>query len=160
MSQFNIALSPLLPWPIIIALAVGAIVVTALGLYTARRGVWLRALGLALIIFALTDPSLVREDRQPLKDVVAVVIDESASQSIRERPMQTAAARKAIEEARAKGVAVVCLSVGSDADAARLEKVYGATNYLGINRTEQLTTRLRRLVESAIASAAKIEKAA
>lgn len=68
--------------------------------------------------------------------------------------------RKAIDEARAKGVAVVCLSVGSDADAERLEKVYGATNYLSIARTEQLTTRLRRLIESAIASAAKIEKAA
>jgi nitric oxide reductase activation protein len=63
--------------------------------------------------------------------------------------------RKAIEEARGKGVACVCLSVGSDADAERLEKVYGAANYLAINRTEQMTTRLRRLMESAISAAAK-----
>ena len=101
MTQFNIALSPLLPWPVLIALAAGAIAVIALGLYAGRRGTWLRAIGLVLILFALTDPSLVREDRQPLKDVVAVVIDESASQKIRERPMQTAAARKAIEQALA-----------------------------------------------------------
>ncbi len=99
MTQFNISLSPLLPWPLLVALAIGALAVTALGLYAGRRGTWLRAIGLLLILFALTDPSLVREDRQPLKDVVAVVIDESASQKIRERPIQTAAARKAIEEA-------------------------------------------------------------
>lgn len=101
MTQFNISLSPLLPWPLLVALAIGALAVIALGLYAGRRGTWLRALGLALILFALTDPSLVREDRQPLKDVVAVVIDESASQKIAERPIQTANARKAIEQALA-----------------------------------------------------------
>lgn len=63
--------------------------------------------------------------------------------------------RKAIEEARLKGVACVCISVGSDADAERLERVYGASNYLAINRSEQMTTRLRRLIESAIGTAAK-----
>ncbi len=98
MTQFNIAMSPLLPWPLLIALGIGALAVVALGVYAGRRGTWLRAIGLALILLALTDPSLVREDRQPLKDVVAVVIDESASQKIGERPLQTAAARKAIEQ--------------------------------------------------------------
>ena len=63
--------------------------------------------------------------------------------------------RKAIEEARAKGVACVCLSVGSDIEAARLERVYGAANYLAINQVEQMTTRLRRLMETAIGEAAK-----
>ena len=63
--------------------------------------------------------------------------------------------RKAIEEARGKGIACVCLSVGSDVDAGRLELVYGAANYLAINRTEEMTTRLRRLMESAIGAAAQ-----
>jgi nitric oxide reductase NorD protein len=63
--------------------------------------------------------------------------------------------RKAIEEARARGVACVCLSVGSDADAERLERVYGSTKYLAINRGEQVTMHLRRLIESAIRAAAK-----
>jgi len=63
--------------------------------------------------------------------------------------------RKAIEEARDKGIACVCLSVGSDVEVERLEEVYGAANYLAINRTEQMTTRLRRLIESAISAAAK-----
>lgn len=63
--------------------------------------------------------------------------------------------RKAIEEARARGVACVCISVGGDADGERLERVYGAANYLAINRAEQLPRRLRRLTETAIAAAAR-----
>lgn len=63
--------------------------------------------------------------------------------------------RKAIEEARARGVAVVCLSVGSEADAKRLDEVYGAAHYLAVARDGELPTRLRRLVESAIADACR-----
>jgi hypothetical protein len=90
MTNLNLAFSPLLPWPVLAALATGAVLVIALAVWAGRRGAWLRALGLALILFALADPSLVREDRQPLKDVVAVVVDRSASQSIAGRPEQTA----------------------------------------------------------------------
>ena len=99
MTNFNIALSPLLPWPLLLVLALGAIAVTALGVWSGRRGAWIRALGLALILFALADPSLVREDRQPLKDVVAVVVDRSASQSIANRTAQTDAARAQVRQA-------------------------------------------------------------
>lgn len=102
MTNLSLALSPLLPWPVLLALALGAALVTALGVWAGRRGAWLRALGFALILFALADPALVREDRQPLKDVVAVVVDRSASQSIAGRTEQTDAAaariRKALEE--------------------------------------------------------------
>lgn len=98
MSQFNIALSPLLPVSLLIALALGAIIVVALSFWTGARGAWLRALGLALILFALADPALVREDRQPLKDVVAIVVDRSGSQTIAERAAQTDRARKQVEE--------------------------------------------------------------
>jgi nitric oxide reductase NorD protein len=63
--------------------------------------------------------------------------------------------RKAIEEARAKGVACICLSVGSDVDAERLERVYGAANYLAINRVDQMTTHLRHLIRNAIQTAVK-----
>jgi nitric oxide reductase activation protein len=63
--------------------------------------------------------------------------------------------RKAIEEARARGVAVVCLSVGSEADAKRLDEVYGAAHYLAVARPNELPTRLPHLVESAIADASR-----
>ena len=39
-----------------------------------------------------------REDRRPLKDVVAVVLDQSGSNQIGERPRQTAEARAEIEK--------------------------------------------------------------
>ncbi len=45
----------------------------------------LRALALALVIAALANPSLVREDRDPVKDVAAIVVDRSGSQSLGER---------------------------------------------------------------------------
>ena len=82
----------------LVALAGMGLVVVALGVYARRRGAALRALGLALVLVALADPSLVREDRQPLKDVVAVVLDRSGSQTIGERWAQTDKARAEIAE--------------------------------------------------------------
>ena len=99
MTSFNIQIAPQIPVPLLIALALAALVVIGLGFWTRRRGAGLRALGLALVLAALTDPSLVREDRNPLKDVVAVVLDRSASQNIGERKAQTDKARVEIEKA-------------------------------------------------------------
>jgi hypothetical protein len=96
MSSFNLAFAPLVPWQMLVALAGMGIVVVALGVYARRHGAALRALGLALVLVALADPSLVREDRQPLKDVVAVVLDRSGSQTIGERWAQTDKARAEI----------------------------------------------------------------
>jgi hypothetical protein len=98
LSGFSLSLTPLVPSALLIVLALGAVLVVALGLLARRRGTLLRALGLALVLVALADPSLVREDREPLKDVVAVVLDRSASQSIRERRAQTDKARAEIEK--------------------------------------------------------------
>ncbi|WP_290867683.1 VWA domain-containing protein [Aquabacterium sp.] len=63
---------------------------------------------------------------------------------------------KAIQDAREAGVAVVCLSVGGDADAKQLERVYGATNYLGLERPEQMCTRLCGLIERALGEVGKV----
>ena len=101
MNEFSFSFAPLLPWPVLVALAVAALAILALGFYAGRRGTFLRALALAMILGALTDPSLVREDREGLKDVVAVVVDQSASQAIGERAQQTAAARAALEKSLA-----------------------------------------------------------
>ncbi len=98
MSDFSLSFTPLIAPAWLIAMAVAAIVVVALGLLARRRGSLLRALGLALVLLALGDPSLVREDREPLRDVVAVVLDRSASQSIGPRRAQTDKARAEIEK--------------------------------------------------------------
>ena len=98
MSAYSIALSPLLPQWALIALAAGALLVVALTLFARRRGALLRALAFALLGLALLDPSLIREDRRPLKDVVAVVIDQSGSQTIGNRAAQTAHVRAELEK--------------------------------------------------------------
>jgi len=49
----------------------------------------LRALAFALLFVGLCDPNLIHENRRPLKDIVAVVVDRSGSQTIGERPRQT-----------------------------------------------------------------------
>ena len=89
MIDYSLAVSPLLPVALLVALAAGGIIIVALGLMLRQRAVWFRALGLALIIFALFDPSLERQDRTPLKQVVAIVVDRSGSQTIGDRTAQT-----------------------------------------------------------------------
>ena len=89
MTDYHLAFTPLLATPLLVVLALAGAAVVALGLFLRQRAVWLRALGLALVLLALFDPSLVREDRTPLKEVVAVVVDRSGSQTIGERSEQT-----------------------------------------------------------------------
>ena len=98
MNTWSIAFTPLLPPPVLEAMAVAAVALIGLTLWRRPRGALLRALAFALLLLSLSDPSLMREDRRPLKDVVAVVIDQSGSDQIGERPRQTAEARAEIEK--------------------------------------------------------------
>ncbi|MFQ5624445.1 MAG: hypothetical protein ACE5FS_13745, partial [Paracoccaceae bacterium] len=50
----------------------------------------------AVLIAALANPSLRREDREPLNDVAFVVVDETASQTIDGRPAQVEAALRSV----------------------------------------------------------------
>ena len=98
MTDYSLAFSPLLPIPLLVALAAGGVAIVALGLAMRQRAIWLRALGLALILLALFDPSLVREDRTPLKQVVALIVDRSGSQTIGDRMAQTDKAAAELEK--------------------------------------------------------------
>jgi hypothetical protein len=100
-TTYSFATSPLLPWGVFAVLAILLVLIVAYSALRRQRGSWLRGLAGAAILFSLLDPSLKREEREPLKDVVAVVIDRTGSQSIGERPAQTEAARAAIEKALA-----------------------------------------------------------
>jgi hypothetical protein len=110
LSAWSIALSPFLPWPAIYLLAATALAVSVALIWRGVRGAWLRALSLALLLLALLDPNLVQENRRPLKDVVALVVDRSESQQIGERPRQTDEARDELE-ARLKTLGDVDLRV-------------------------------------------------
>jgi hypothetical protein len=98
LNAYSIAFSPLLPWPALAVLAIAALIVLGLTLFARRRGVVLRLLAFALLLLGLLDPSLIREDRRPLKDIVAVVIDQSGSQTIGNRAAQTARVRAELEK--------------------------------------------------------------
>jgi hypothetical protein len=110
LSAWSIALSPFLPWPAIYALAAAALAISIGLIWRGVRGAWLRALSMALLLLALLDPNLVQENRRPLKDIVAVVVDRSESQDIGERPQQTDKARDELE-ARLKTLGDVDLRV-------------------------------------------------
>jgi len=98
MSQFNLSFSPLLPWPVLLGLGAIALGLIGLGLFARGSGSFLRALGLGLLLLAMTGPAVVREERNPLQEVVAVVVDQSGSQTIGERPAQTEKARAELEK--------------------------------------------------------------
>ena len=80
------------------ALLVPLAVLAAAGLWLRRRGAWLRLVALAALALALVNPVVLDEEREPLKSVVAVVVDRSQSQDIGDRAGQTDAALAGIEE--------------------------------------------------------------
>jgi hypothetical protein len=90
---FGLAFSPLVPTEILWAAAGVAALVALLLIASRTRGAMLRAAALALLVFALANPSLTREDREPLSSVAVVVVDKSPSQSFGERAAQAEAAR-------------------------------------------------------------------
>ena len=128
MTDLTFTFAPLIPWPLIAALAVAGAVAALMGAALGQRGVILRALALALVLAALTDPSLVREKRDPQKTVVAVVIDKSDSQNFGARAAQTAEARKALDDALAKfgDVETRIVEVTNDASGNDGTRLFGA----------------------------------
>ena len=99
MTEFGLAFSPLAPPWLLLAFAALALAAVAAGLVLRRRGALLRAGVFAVLLAALSGPSLVEEQRENLHDVVAVVLDHSASQNFDDRSAQTAAAREALDKA-------------------------------------------------------------
>jgi hypothetical protein len=96
--NLGIAFAPLVSAQYLWA-AVAVVVILALLLFVSRsRGATIRALALGLIILALANPSLTREDRDPLSSIAVVVVDKSPSQSFGDRTKQTEAARAAVVE--------------------------------------------------------------
>ena len=91
-----------------IRLLVGtAVVVFALIVFAVVRGLtgwWLRGLAGFVLLFAIANPSVQTEDRNALQDIVVLVVDQSASQGVSDRPDQIAAAiDEMTERLRARG---------------------------------------------------------
>lgn len=128
MTDLDLTFAPLLPWSLLAAFALLGAAALVLGAMAGQRGTALRALALALVLAALTDPSLVTEKRDPQKTVVAVVIDKSESQNFGARAAQTEEARKALDTALAKfgDVETRLVTVTNDASGNDGTKLFGA----------------------------------
>jgi hypothetical protein len=96
--NFGISFSPLVPTYIVWAAVVVAVVIALLLVLTRSRGAVARSIALALFVLALANPSLTREDRDPLTSVAAVVVDKSPSQEFGDRTAQTEAIRARLAE--------------------------------------------------------------
>ena len=92
MSGATLVFDPFLPWLALAGLGGFMVLVTALSLWRGLAGWWLRGLGMAALLAALTNPSLQTEDRSPLQDIVLVVRDDTGSNRLAERAAQTDAA--------------------------------------------------------------------
>lgn len=98
MTKLSISFAPPLSWPVLAGLAAVALALILLALFTHGRRSAARAFAFGLIIFAMAGPTLMREERRPLKEMVAIVVDKSGSQTIGDRAAQTDKARAGIEK--------------------------------------------------------------
>ncbi len=129
--NLGIAFEPLISLPLLAGAAVVAALVAALLLLSRSRGAIIRTIALALGVIALANPSLTREDRDPLTSVVAVVLDRSASQRFGDRTEATNKAAEILKERLAAipnlEVRVVDGGTDSEGDGTKLFAALSAT---------------------------------
>ena len=92
----SIVFDPLLPWVFIASLAAFAGLGVVLALWRGLQGWALRGLAALVVLAALAQPSYQIEDRAPLSDIVLIVEDKSASQSLGDRLNDTTNAAVAL----------------------------------------------------------------
>ncbi|MDP6067122.1 MAG: hypothetical protein QGG75_07710 [Alphaproteobacteria bacterium] len=88
--------APLLPWSLLAGLGAGALIIVGYAALRRAGGTLWRLLALFVALLALVNPKLIEEQRQPLSDVVALVVDRSDSQDIGQRRQATHQATAAL----------------------------------------------------------------
>ncbi len=130
--NLGVSFAPLLPATFVWAAFGMALLVSVMLLLARSRGAATRALALGLMVLALANPSLTREDRDPIPSVAAVIIDKSPSQDFGDRNAQTEAARATLVERlkRIPGLEVRVAEAGAadgETDGTRLFSALSAT---------------------------------
>jgi hypothetical protein len=97
-SAVNLMFAPVLPWAVLGPLLVLALLAVIAAFAGRGRGRWWRAVLMAGLMLALLQPSIVKEQRDPLKDVAVVVVDRSPSQHFSGRTERTNAALASLQE--------------------------------------------------------------
>lgn len=88
----SLAFVPLAPLWLLAALAVAVALLLGYALIRRARGVGFRAAAFAVGLLALVNPEVVEEEREPLREVAVVVVDNSRSQDVGERMPRAEAA--------------------------------------------------------------------
>ena len=83
--NLSIAFEPLLSWPLLAAVLAPIALLALVGLWLRQRGAIFRFAALLALVAALVNPVLLDEEREPLKSVVALIVDRSQSQDIGQR---------------------------------------------------------------------------
>lgn len=122
MTDWTLLTDPLVPLWLVGLFALTAVLLTAFAVWKRRPGAWLRAAAMAVVIVTLLDPSIRSEEREHLPTVIALVSDESASQTIGERATSTSqAAQTLLPQLENLGnVEVRQIVLGTDGDAGTL----------------------------------------
>ena len=94
--NLGVSFAPLVPAYVVWSAFGAAVLISILLLLARSRGAWMRAIALALFVLALANPSLTREDRDPIPSVAAVIVDKSPSQQFGDRAKQTEEAQKTL----------------------------------------------------------------
>jgi len=82
MSSFGIAFAPHLPLWVLAVFAGIALAILAFSVYRQAHGAWARLIAFVVILLALANPLIVKETREGLSNIVALVIDRSQSMDI------------------------------------------------------------------------------
>ena len=138
----GITFSSLVPMPILLSVLGFGIMLAGYALMRRSRAAGLRIIALVVLAAAVLDPRAAIENRTPLTDVAVVVIDESLSQQLDDRPARTtetiAGLREALEKLKATEVRTVRLTpdtAGGRSDGTRLfETVSKATSDIPSSR--------------------------
>lgn len=93
----EITFDPLLPLAMLAALGLVVLLAAVLAYWRGLSGWALRLLAGLVVIAALAGPSLRQEQRAALSDIVLMLVDQSSSQGLSDRPAQTAAAAETLE---------------------------------------------------------------
>ncbi len=96
---WSVHFAPLLPVWLLVLLAAFGLSFAIAGLFLRARGALLRLFAFAALIVALAHPVLLEEERAPERDVALVVFDQSASQTVGDRLEQGEKALAALTRA-------------------------------------------------------------
>lgn len=98
MNSLNVHFAPFIPEIWLAGLAAAGLVLLILSFLSSHRVPFWRLLAFAGLMAALSNPTLLEEERKSVPDVAVIVIDQSPSQSMMQRAERAAEAKKYLEE--------------------------------------------------------------